>query len=126
MNFSVPASGRTYRKKAVIGKMLDLPEGSGKLVLMNFMQSSKFMDHNIGPALSGILTPPNGEPREILLPLHYPNFDMMRQGDIVVSVADQKVKKFSPGNQPDMRWATGLQMTKDPGVWVVYCGFIIM
>ena len=77
-------------------------------------------------ALFGVLSPPQGEPVEILLPLHFPNFDKMRGGNVVVSVADQKKETFSPGGKEDIRYYTGLEMNKDPGVWVVYSGFIIM
>ena len=39
----------------------------------------------------------------------------MRRGEIIISVADLK-----------QRFYTGLQVTSDPGVWLVYSGFIIM
>ena len=42
------------------------------------------------------------------------------------AVADQKKETFSPGGKEDIRYYTGLEMNKDPGVWVVYSGFIIM
>ncbi|MBW2676217.1 MAG: cytochrome c biogenesis protein ResB, partial [Deltaproteobacteria bacterium] len=33
---------------------------------------------------------------------------------------------FSPAQKDDVRYYTGLEVNKDPGVWVVYSGFIIM
>ena len=39
----------------------------------------------------------------------------MRKGQVFIAIAD-----FVP------RYYTGLQVSKDPGVWVVYVGFILM
>jgi cytochrome c biogenesis protein len=84
------------------------------------------MGQNIGEAYVGILTPKDGNPSEVLLPLHFPNFDKMRRGAVVISVADQTAKEFKPEENTVQRYYTGLQVTKDPGVWVVYTGFIVM
>ena len=50
-----------------------------------------------------------------MLPLRFPSFDRMRKGKVFIAVAD-----FVP------RYYTGLQVSRDPGVWVVYAGFILM
>ena len=84
------------------------------------------MGQNIGEAYLGILTPNEGSPVQLLLPLHFPNFDKMRKGAVVISVAEQKAETFDPGKKSAKRYYTGLQITKDPGVWVVYTGFIVM
>jgi cytochrome c biogenesis protein len=39
----------------------------------------------------------------------------MQKGDMVISVSEYA-----------RRYYTGLQVTKDPGVWVVYSGFILL
>gem|GEM_PF-4088897 len=39
----------------------------------------------------------------------------MRKGDITISIAEMQT-----------RYATGLQITYDPGVWIVYSGFLLM
>jgi cytochrome c biogenesis protein len=39
----------------------------------------------------------------------------MRKGEVVIAIAD-----YLP------RYYTGLQVSRDPGVWVVYVGFILM
>ena len=115
-----------YKRKAEIGKPIDIPEGKGLFVLMDFKASADFMGQNIGQALVGILTPPDGDPREVLLPIHFPNFDKMRRGDVVISIVHQHAQTVSPEKTAEKRYYTGLQVTKDPGVWVVYVGFIIM
>ena len=50
-----------------------------------------------------------------MLPLKFPSFDRMRKGNVFIAIAD-----FVP------RYYTGLQVSRDPGVWVVYAGFILM
>jgi cytochrome c biogenesis protein len=81
---------------------------------------------DVGAALKGILTPPEGEAVEILLPLKFANFDKMRGGDVVIVVANQPTENFSPQKGGEIRYYTGLQVTRDPGVWLVYSGFILM
>ncbi|MFC1828558.1 cytochrome c biogenesis protein ResB [Thermodesulfobacteriota bacterium] len=126
LNFVSLESGMKYQEKAEIGKPMDIPGGHGKFVLTEFKEAAQFRGQNIGEALVGILTPADGAPIEVLLPLHFPNFDRMRRGAVIISVADQTAESFHPDPPTEERYYTGLQVTKDPGVWVVYTGFMIM
>ena len=108
-------SGKSYTKQATIGEPFILPEDMGKFEIKKFNNSANFRGHNLGEAFIGVLEPTSGQPLEILLPLRYPSFDKMRKGDQIFSAA-----KF------EQVFYTGLQVTKDPGVWVVYSGFILM
>jgi cytochrome c biogenesis protein len=126
LSFAVVSSGMVYTRKAEIGKPITIPEGKGKFVLMQFLESADFMGQNIGQALVGILTPPNGEPTQVLLPIRFANFDKMRRGDVVISVVPQHAHTAPPATPTNKKYYTGLQVTKDPGVWVVYLGFIVM
>jgi cytochrome c biogenesis protein len=119
-------SGASYRIKTAMGDPVDLPEGLGKFVLVEYTKAAEFRGQNIGEAYKGILTPADGKPLDVLLPLHFPNFDRMRKGAFVISVADQKAEAFSLGEKSEQRYYTGLQVTKDPGVLLVYAGFILM
>jgi cytochrome c biogenesis protein len=104
-----------YTKQVIVGEVIDLPENLGTFVLNSFDSAASFRGHNIGEALRGTLTPKQGNPVEVLLPLRFPSFDKMRRGNLIVSVAAL-----------EQRFYTGLQVTSDPGVWLVYMGFIIM
>jgi cytochrome c biogenesis protein len=126
LNFTSKKSGAAYRIKTLIGKPVDIPEGFGKFVIVEYKKSADFMGQNIGEAYVGILTPKDGNPVEVLLPLHFPSFDKMRKGAVVISVAEQKAKEFNQMENTGQRYYTGLQVTKDPGIWVVYTGFIVM
>ena len=126
LTFSILASGKSYKITTAVGKPVDIPEGLGKFVLVEHRESADFMGQNIGEALVGILTPNGGNPVEVLLPLHFPNFDKMRRGAVVISVSGQKQAAFSPDSASEPRYYTGLQVTQDPGVWLVYTGFIVM
>jgi cytochrome c biogenesis protein len=115
LSFTIRETGMEYKKKAVINKPVDIPEGLGTFIVKDYSSSAGFKGHNIGEAFMGILTQKTGNPLNILLPIRFPSFDKMRKGDVVIAVASH-----------DHRYYTGLQVTKDPGVWVVYSGFILM
>ena len=115
LNFTSQATGMIYNQNAAIGKPVEIPENLGTFTLKKFTRQADFNGHNIGEAFIGELTPPNGNPVNVTLPLKFPSFDKMRKGDVFIAIAD-----FVP------RYYTGLQVSKDPGVWVVYVGFILM
>jgi cytochrome c biogenesis protein len=115
LNFTSLATGMIYSQKATIGKPEVIPENLGTFTLKKYTPQADFRGHNIGEAFIGRLTPQNGNPVDVTLPLKFPSFDKMRKGQVIISIAD-----FVP------RYYTGLQVTKDPGVWVVYTGFILM
>ena len=94
---------------------VQLPEKLGTFEIKEFLRSVKFKGHDIGEAYIGILTPPGGDPVQVTLPLRFPTFDKMRKGNLVIAVVEHVP-----------RFYTGLQVAKDPGVWVVYSGFILM
>lgn len=115
LNFTSRKTGKVYKKKALVGQQIDIPEAGGKFVLKDYANSYKFRGRPIGEAFIGILTHNNGSSVEIVLSLRFPDFNRMQKGDMVVSVSEYA-----------HRYYTGLQVTKDPGVWVVYSGFILL
>jgi cytochrome c biogenesis protein len=119
-------TGMRYQRKTAIGRSFDVPEGMGTFMVKEYTDSATFGGQHIGEAFIGILTPKKGNPVEVLLPLKYPNFDRMRKGDYVISVVISKDDQMVALENQNLRYYTGLQVTKDPGVWVVYCGFVVM
>jgi cytochrome c biogenesis protein len=115
LNLISKKTGMIYNREVAVGEVIELPEKLGTFVLSGFDASANFRGQNIGNALRGTLTSENGQPIEILLPMRFPSFDKMRRGELVISVAELKQRFF-----------TGLQVTSDPGVWLVYMGFIVM
>jgi cytochrome c biogenesis protein len=115
LSFTSKETGMEYNKKAAINRPVDIPEDLGTFIIKDYRSSAGFKGHNIGEAFIGMLTKKTGDPVNILLPLRFPSFDKMRRGDVVIAVAKH-----------NHRYYTGLQVTKDPGVWVVYSGFILM
>jgi cytochrome c biogenesis protein len=129
LSFTSKATGMIYEKKAAIGRQIDIPENLGKFVITEFNTNYNFRGKDLGGAFVGILYQTDGAQIEVVLPIRFPSFDRMgpmfsknRKDDVFISVSDVDVKQ-----EPAIaRYFTGLQVTRDPGVWVVYAGFILM
>ena len=115
LSFTSAKTGMIYTQEAGLNQPLTIPEKLGTFVLKELRRSTKFKGHDIGDAYVGFLSPPNGDPVEIILPARFPSFDKMRKGQVRIAVVEQAQRYF-----------TGLQVARDPGVWVVYTGFILM
>ena len=115
LGFTSKETGMEYREPAEIGSTITLPEEMGVFTLIDFQNQATFQGHDIGAAFLGELVDAEGKRERILLPVRFPSFDRMRKGNVAVSVVEA-----------EDRFYTGLQVTRDPGVWVVYAGFTIM
>ena len=73
--------------------------------------------HNFGEGVQVVLFKPNQEPVPFWLLRAHPKFDEQRKDKFILTFE---------GNSP--REYTGLSVTKDPGVWVVWigCGLMIL
>ncbi|NOY68517.1 MAG: cytochrome c biogenesis protein ResB [Deltaproteobacteria bacterium] len=108
-------SGIKYKKGGAIRRPIELPDKSGYLIFEQYRQNFRFNGRNIGEVLIGGLIPKTGEQKHIIIPLDSPGFDRMRNGRFVISVSNFGFKYY-----------TGLQVTRDPGVPLVYAGFLLM
>jgi cytochrome c biogenesis protein len=72
--------------------------------------------HNFGEGVQVVLFKPNQEPRPFWLLKTFPKFDEQRGDEFTLTFEGDSPKEY-----------TGLQVTKDPGVWVVWtgCGLMI-
>ncbi len=119
-------SGMQYERKAKLGQTLQLPEDKGELVIKTFEPAFAFGDMKLGPTFMGAITPSQGDPIRVVLPVKYARFDAMRKGALVISVVDADDAHADHNHDHEPRYYTGLQVNYDPGVWIVYLGFLIM
>ena len=68
-----------------------------------------------GPAARIEVTRPGGNPQPFVVFRDFPRFDEERGGDLIFSYEGA-----------DEKYYTGLQVAKDPGVWVVWFGCTLM
>jgi cytochrome c biogenesis protein len=125
--FTSKATGMIYQKKATVGQTIKLPESLGKFTVDEFRNSYKFRGQDLGATIVGTLHQRDGAAVEVVLPIQFPSFDKMgpmfsktRKDDVLISVSGIKVQPV------EERYFTGLQVSRDPGVWVVYSGFILI
>ena len=72
--------------------------------------------HNFGEGVQVVLFKPNQEPRPFWLLKAFPKFDEQRKDEFILTFQEFTEKEY-----------TGLSVTTDPGVWVVWigCGLMI-
>ncbi len=93
-----------------------LPDGSSMQVLEAAQEVSQFMPQFSGAAARIEVTPKGGgEPQAFVVFKNYPEFDAQRGADLIFTYDGSDEKMF-----------TGLQVAKDPGVWVVWTGCFLM
>jgi cytochrome c biogenesis protein len=76
---------------------------------------SRFMPQMSGAAAKIETVSPGGVPHQFVLFRNYPRFDEQRGGSLIFTFEGM-----------DERYYTGLQVAKDPGVWVVWLGCTLM
>jgi cytochrome c biogenesis protein len=84
----------------------------------NFIRALKYSPqvHNFGEGVQVVLFKPNQEPRPFWLLKAFPKFDEQRKDEFLLTFEGVSPREY-----------TGLQVTRDPGVWVVWigCGLMI-
>jgi len=116
LTFTEEDTGMVYQKPGIMGKAVEMPGGGKSVVIENFTPSFRFPGGmSLSNVFIGRVISAEGEHRPILLAIDHPRFDRMRGGEFVIAVSDVEFNYF-----------TGLQVTRDPGVPVVYAGFILM
>ncbi|MDT8379773.1 MAG: cytochrome c biogenesis protein ResB [Desulfotignum sp.] len=108
-------AGTEISRDIRIGETVDLPDGAGQFTLQGFLPHFEFRGHDLGETFFGLVTLTGETGFQIGLPVRFPTFDKMRKGRFTFVAEDF-----------EKRYYTGLQVTRDPGVWYVYAGFILM
>ena len=97
------------------GERAALPGGAALRVLEATQEVSSFVPGFSGPAARVEVTRGGAAPQSFIVFRNYPDFDAQRGGEQIFSYVGA-----------DEKFYTGLQVAKDPGVWVVWFGCIIM
>jgi cytochrome c biogenesis protein len=125
--FTSKMTGKIYRMKAKIGQKIGIPERLGSFIVNEFKTTYNFRGQDLGATFFGTLHQSDGVEVDVVLPIQFPSFDKMgpifnktRRDDVVISISDIKTEPT------EVRYYTGLQVSRDPGVWVVYTGFILI
>ena len=105
------ASGEVFETTVKLGQRLPLSGGSTFSVI-NFAQNYD----RFGPAVQMQVNTADGRQSNPFVVLQsFPDFDAQRGGDYIFSLVELQ-----------QRYYTGLQVAKDPGVWVVWLGCFLM
>lgn len=97
------------------GERAALPGGGTVQVLEATSEVSRFIPGFVGPAARIEVTAPGSQPESFIVFRNYPMFDEQRGGRYIFTYEGADEKMF-----------TGLQVAKDPGVWVVWLGCALM
>jgi cytochrome c biogenesis protein len=93
------------------GNTIQIPNTNTLIRLLKF----EHQVHNFGEGVQIVLFKPNQEPRPFWLLRTFPKFDEQRGDEFILTVEGVTEKEY-----------TGLRVTKDPGVWVVWIGCSLM
>jgi cytochrome c biogenesis protein len=98
--------------KVLEGNTVPIPNTPDSIRVLQYSQEV----HNFGEGVQVVLFKPNQEPRTFWLLKAFPKFDEQRKDDFWLTLEGVTEKEY-----------TGLSVTKDPGVWVVWvgCGLMI-
>ncbi|MFO7962756.1 MAG: cytochrome c biogenesis protein ResB [Desulfobacterales bacterium] len=124
INITNTANSMTSTKELSIGETIDLPEGRGTFTLREYLSGARFRGRHVHEAFVGVVAGDDGSKEEILLPLRFPNFDKMRNGYFYFSL--ENIADLLQAQETKPRFYSGLQITYDPGVPVVYAGFVLI
>jgi cytochrome c biogenesis protein len=107
--------GTESKINAKLGEQTSLSDGSSIMVLGYTEDISSVIPQFSGPGVKLVVIPRSGTPKESFLLRNYPKFGEGSGGEL-----------FFTYDGAEEKWSTGLQVTKDPGVWIVWLGCALM
>jgi len=97
--------------KTLEGETVPIPNSNTFLRVLKYAPQI----HNFGEGVQVVLLKPNREPRAYWVLKGFPQFNQPRDDEFVLTFEGVSSREY-----------TGLQVTKDPGVWVVWAGCALM
>jgi cytochrome c biogenesis protein len=97
--------------KALEGSVIPIPNSNTFIRVLQYTPQV----HNFGEGVQVVLLKPNQEPRPFWLLKNFPKLDERRGDEFILTFEGVAPKEY-----------TGLQVAKDPGVWVVWIGCSLM
>lgn len=97
--------------KGLEGETIQIPHSDTLVRILRYAPQV----HNFGEGVQVALLKPNQSPRALWLLKDGPKLDQQPMDDFVLTLEEIRAKEY-----------TGLQVTKDPGVWVVWVGCSLM
>jgi cytochrome c biogenesis protein len=104
-------TGATRRLEVPFQEILTIPGSKDRLVVMDYAENVR----NHGPALLVAVARENRQPASAWILAKQPEFHGNRIEDLALSVVSYRTSFY-----------TGLQVKKDPGVWIIYLGFSLV
>lgn len=115
LRFAPRNGGEPILREIATGRRVDLPGSESRFYLKEIRSGYRLQGMDVGETALGMIEHSDGESREVVLPVKFATYDKMRKGEWVISVADHAHAYY-----------TGLQVTRDPGVPLVYAGFSLL
>ena len=97
--------------KGLEGETIPIPNSTAVVRLLKYAPQV----HNFGEGVQLVLFKPNQEPRAFWVLKDFPKFDPQNNNDFILTFEGVTSKEY-----------TGLQVAKDPGVWIVWIGSGLM
>jgi cytochrome c biogenesis protein len=97
--------------KVLEGETVPIPNSNSFLRVLKYSPQI----HNLGEGVQVVFLKPNQEPRAFWVIKGFPQFGQPRDTEFILTFEGVSSKEY-----------TGLQVTKDPGVWVVWAGCALM
>lgn len=111
----IPDKGESVSMPIEMNEIIKDPVKGGELALVQFMDNFVLRGHSMGPTFIGIYIEPDGKENMLRLHQYHPGFDRMNKRGFHMEI-----------EHLDPVYYTGLQVSRDPGVWLVYAGFLLM
>jgi len=114
-NVSLGVQRKDKKEKTVLevmeGETAPIPNSNTQIRLLRYVPQV----HTFGEGVQVVFFKPNQAPQAVWVFKDFPNLDQQRKDDFVLTLEGITAREY-----------TGLQVTRDPGVWIVWVGSGLM